>query len=250
MFKKIWYLILVFLLAFSLWYLSLKTTNKYDEKLLQNTIKQIISKNSNNIVTVISSKNIDLYKSDPVAFFDWFVWSFKKQISWWSWFFVWKWLILTNNHVINEWNEYIVILSDNSQYKAKLIKRDEKLDLALLKIDFQNPYFVKISDIQSTTWDMILAMWNPWLNNSNSASFWIISWENRSFKYLDDDNNTKTLSWLLQTDVSIYPWNSWWPLFNLDWEVVWITTAISWNYFWVGYVVSLDKKVVGEFMKN
>ena len=44
-------------------------------------------------------------------------------------------IIVTNNHVIQDADEITVILHDDSQYKAKIVGRDQKTDLAVLKID-------------------------------------------------------------------------------------------------------------------
>lgn len=128
--------------------------------------------------------------------------------------------IATNNHVIADAEEVTVILSDDIQLKAKIIGRDIKTDLALLKVDAPQklPYvsFGDSDDIHVGDW--VIAIGNPFgLGGSVSAG--IISARAR-------DINSGPFDDFLQTDAAINRGNSGGPMFNMDGDVVGINTAI------------------------
>jgi S1-C subfamily serine protease len=54
----------------------------------------------------------------------------------------------------------------------------------------------------------------------------------------------------LQTDAAINPWNSWWPLINLTWEVVWINTAIVDGSNWVWFAIPLTPLRMQKLLEN
>lgn len=128
--------------------------------------------------------------------------------------------IVTNNHVIADAEEITVSLDDNKQYKAKLIARDMKTDLAVLKIDAGRKLpFVKFGDSDKMrVGDWILAVGNPYgLGGTVTAG--IISARAR-------DINAGLFDDFLQTDAAINRGNSGGPMFNMAGEVVGINTAI------------------------
>src|SRR5215469_17873953 len=47
--------------------------------------------------------------------------------------------VVTNNHVVQDASKVTVILQDNSRHPAKIVGRDPKTDLALLKIESKEP---------------------------------------------------------------------------------------------------------------
>lgn len=129
-------------------------------------------------------------------------------------------IIITNNHVIADAEEITVSLDDNSQYKAKLIGKDVKTDLAVLKIDAGKPLpFVSFGDSDSVrVGDWILAIGNPYgLGGTVTAG--IISARAR-------DINAGPFDDFLQTDAAINRGNSGGPMFNMKGEVIGINTAI------------------------
>lgn len=128
--------------------------------------------------------------------------------------------IITNNHVIDAAEEITVTLPDNSKYKAKIIGRDKKTDLALLKVDAKKDLpFVPLGDSDAMrVGDWVIAIGNPF-GLGGSVTQGIISARQRSI-------NSGPFDDFLQTDASINRGNSGGPLFSTKGEVIGITSAI------------------------
>jgi serine protease Do len=128
--------------------------------------------------------------------------------------------ILTNNHVVEKTDEIKVRLSDDKEYIAKIIGRDPKTDLALIKIEPENsltPLPMGDSDkLEVGEW--VIAIGNPFgLGNTVTAG--IVSAKYRQIGMGSYEN-------FIQTDASINPGNSGGPLLNIKGEVIGINTAI------------------------
>ncbi|MCW5747794.1 MAG: DegQ family serine endoprotease [Alphaproteobacteria bacterium] len=129
--------------------------------------------------------------------------------------------IVTNNHVIDGADEITVLLHDDTQLKAKLVARDSKVDIAVLKVEPPNRKpmpFVKFGDSdKSRIGDWVVAIGNPFgLGGTVTAG--IVSARSRDIGGQYDD--------YIQTDAAINKGNSGGPLFNMDGEVIGINTAI------------------------
>jgi serine protease Do len=155
--------------------------------------------------------------------------------------------IVTNNHVIAEADEVKVTLHDNQQQQipAKVIGKDPKTDLALLKVEYSKPLpFVKFgnSDV-ARVGDWVVAIGNPFgLGGSVTAG--IISARQR-------DINAGPYDDFIQTDASINRGNSGGPMFNLAGDVVGINTAIyspSGGSVGIGFAIpsALAKPVIDQ----
>ena len=157
--------------------------------------------------------------------------------------------IVTNNHVIADADEIKVILHDDTQLNAKVIGRDTKTDLALLKVEPAKPLTaVKFGNSDQTrVGDWVLAIGNPFgLGGSVTAG--IVSARAR-------DINAGPYDDFLQTDASINRGNSGGPMFNLQGEVIGINTAIfspSGGSVGIGFAIpsSLAKPVVEQIRKH
>lgn len=128
--------------------------------------------------------------------------------------------IVSNNHVIDDAKEISVRFQDGTQYKAKLVGRDAKTDLALLKIEPKKDLpFVKFGNSDDVrVGDWIVAIGNPYgLGGSVTAG--IISATERSI-------NAGPFDDFLQTDAAINRGNSGGPMFNMAGEVIGVNTAI------------------------
>ncbi len=128
--------------------------------------------------------------------------------------------IVTNAHVIADAAEINVKLHDNTELKAKLIGKDVKTDLALLKVESKTPLpFVKFGDSDAgRVGDWVIAIGNPFgLGGSVSAG--IISARERSI-------NAGPFDDFIQTDAAINRGNSGGPLFNTEGQVIGINSAI------------------------
>src|SRR5512143_2084229 len=128
--------------------------------------------------------------------------------------------IVTNNHVIQDADEVTVILHDETRLEAKVIGRDAKTDLAVLKVEPHGKLApVKFGDSDVVrVGDWILAIGNPF-GFGGTVTTGIISARGRDIQAGPYDD-------FLQTDASINRGNSGGPMFNLDGEVIGINTAI------------------------
>lgn len=129
--------------------------------------------------------------------------------------------IVTNHHVIADADEITVTLAgdDGKEFKAKVIGKDSKTDLALLKIESKDKLpFLKFGDSENAkVGDWIVAIGNPFgLGGSVTAG--IISAKSRFLPGMYDD--------FIQTDASINRGNSGGPMLNLDGEVIGVNSVI------------------------
>ncbi len=133
-------------------------------------------------------------------------------------------LIVTNYHVIANVSKINVKLADNTELPAKLIGSDIKTDLALLKIDVEEPLpFVEFGDSNDArVGDWVIAIGNPFGNLGGTVTAGIISSKGRD---IDIDTNN-IVDNFIQTDVAINNGNSGGPMFNLDQKVIGVNTAI------------------------
>lgn len=142
--------------------------------------------------------------------------------------------ILTNNHVVAGADEIKIKLSDGREFKAEVKGTDEKLDLAVLKIDVKGGLPVaQLGDsdtIQVGEW--VMAIGNPFgLNQTVTAG--IVSAMGRVIGSGPYDD-------FIQTDASINPGNSGGPLFNADGRVIGINTAIVAGGQGIGFAIPIN----------
>ncbi|MBI1919859.1 MAG: trypsin-like peptidase domain-containing protein [Geobacter sp.] len=154
--------------------------------------------------------------------------------------------IITNNHVVAGADEIKVKLSDGLEYKAEIKGVDERLDLALIKIDSKDKLPVApLGDsdaIQVGEW--VMAIGNPFgLEQTVTAG--IVSAKGRVIGSGPYDD-------FIQTDASINPGNSGGPLFNAQGEVIGINTAIVAGGQGIGFAipVNMAKKIVPQLKNN
>ncbi|MBW2438998.1 MAG: DegQ family serine endoprotease [Deltaproteobacteria bacterium] len=146
-------------------------------------------------------------------------------------------LILTNNHVVEQTEQLRVRLSDDREFKAQIIGRDPKTDLALIKIKTDKPLApLSLGDSDRVeVGDWVVAIGNPFgLGNTVTAG--IVSAKYRQLGGGPYDN-------FIQTDASINPGNSGGPLLNLDGEVVGVNSAIfseSGGNIGIGFAIPIN----------
>ena len=127
--------------------------------------------------------------------------------------------IITNNHVVDQVDEIEVQLSDGRTRKARLIGADDRLDLAVLKMDQADARPLKLGDSdEMQAGDFVLAVGNPF-GFEETVTDGIISSKGRP-------NRVDGFGDFLQTNAAINPGNSGGPLINLRGEVIGINTAI------------------------
>jgi serine protease Do len=142
--------------------------------------------------------------------------------------------IVTNNHVVEDATEVTVTLANKTEYKAKVIGRDPKTDVAVVKIEPKETLTVASlgnSEVLRVG-DWVMAVGNPF-GLSNSVTAGIVSAKNRVIGAGPYDD-------FIQTDAPINPGNSGGPLFNLQGEVVGINTAIVPNGQGIGFAVAVN----------
>jgi serine protease Do len=128
--------------------------------------------------------------------------------------------IITNNHVVKDADEVRITLHDDSTIPAEIVGRDEKIDIAVLKIETKKTlHAVKFGNSDKMrVGDWIVAIGNPF-GLGGTVTSGIISARQR-------DINSGPYDDYLQTDASINRGNSGGPMFDLDGNVIGINTAI------------------------
>ena len=128
--------------------------------------------------------------------------------------------ILTNNHVVENAQKIVVKLSDDQEYEAKVVGRDAKTDIAIIKINAKAALTAaSLGDSDNLdVGEWVVAIGNPFGLDSTVTSG-IVSAKGRHIGQGPYDN-------FIKTDASINPGNSGGPLINLRGEVIGINTAI------------------------
>lgn len=129
--------------------------------------------------------------------------------------------IVTNNHVVEGATDVTVILNTGKEYAAKLIGKDAKTDLAVIKIDAPDLVPAELGDSSKLeVGEMAVAIGNPLGQElAGSVTVGVISALNRSIK-IEDREMT-----LIQTDAAINPGNSGGALVNSYGQIVGINTV-------------------------
>lgn len=156
--------------------------------------------------------------------------------------------ILTNNHVIADADDIQVRLPDEREFIAKVVGKDRKTDLALIRIQGAGklPVAIMGDSDKAEVGSWVVAIGNPFgLDATVTAG--IISAKGRIIGNGPYDN-------FLQTDAAINPGNSGGPLFNLAGEVIGINTAIfsrSGGNMGIGFAIPVNMaKTVLEQLKS
>lgn len=133
--------------------------------------------------------------------------------------------IITNNHVVAEGNVVKIVTNGDEEHVARIVGKDSKSDLAVLKVDGLNLKPVTIGD--STTvkaGELVVAIGNPLGQSlSNTVTVGYISAVSREVMVSGSSEPME----MLQTDAAINPGNSGGPLINSQGEVIGITTLKS-----------------------
>jgi serine protease Do len=142
--------------------------------------------------------------------------------------------ILTNNHVVTGADEIVAKLSDGREFKGTIKGTDEKLDLALIKIEAteQLPVATLGDSDELKVGEWVMAIGNPF-GLSQTVTAGIVSAKGRVIGSGPYDD-------FIQTDASINPGNSGGPLFNAQGEVVGINTAIIAGGQGIGFAIPVN----------
>jgi len=143
--------------------------------------------------------------------------------------------ILTNAHVVKDADEITVTLSDNREFKAKVLGLDERTDVALIEIDAKGLPTTRLGDsdrIEVGEW--VLAIGAPF-GMSYTATQGIVSATDRQLR--------ETYVPFIQTDAAVNPGNSGGPLFNARGEVIGINSQIlsgSGGYMGLSFAIPIN----------
>ena len=153
--------------------------------------------------------------------------------------------IVTNNHVIEDSDQITVSLQDGTQMPARVVGRDTKTDLALLKVVPKNPLpSTKFGDSEKARiGDWVMAIGDPF-GIGSTVTAGIISARNRNINAGPYDD-------FIQTDAPINRGNSGGPLFDMDGNVIGINSQIytpSGGSVGIGFAIpaNLAREVVGQ----
>jgi serine protease Do len=157
--------------------------------------------------------------------------------------------IITNNHVVAEAEKINIRFANHEEVEAKIIGRDPKTDLALLKIEIDHDLeYVQFGDSDSLrVGDWVIAIGNPFgLEQTVTAG--IVSAKGRRIGGTVYEN-------FIQTDASINPGNSGGPLFDINGKMVGVNTAIfsrSGGNIGIGFAipVNMAKNVVKQLKED
>ncbi len=144
--------------------------------------------------------------------------------------------ILTNAHVVDEVDELVVKLHDRREFRARVVGKDDRTDVAIIKIDASNLPKVNIGNPNALrVGEWVLAIGAPF-GFENSVTAGIVSAKGRS---LPQENYVP----FIQTDVAVNPGNSGGPLFNMRGEVVGMNSQIfsrSGGYMGLSFAIPID----------
>lgn len=157
--------------------------------------------------------------------------------------------LVTNNHVVADGSAYTVVMNDGTELDAKLIGKDSRTDLAVLKVDTKRKFtYVKFADdAKIRVGDWVVAVGNPFgLGGTVTAG--IVSARGRDIGSGPYDD-------FIQIDAPVNRGNSGGPTFNQNGEVVGINTAIfspSGGSVGIAFAIpaSTAKDVVADLMKS
>ncbi|WP_117195438.1 Do family serine endopeptidase [Rhizobium terrae] len=158
--------------------------------------------------------------------------------------------VVTNNHVVSDGSAYTVVMNDGTELEAKLIGKDSRTDLAVLKVDATSRKFTYVSfadDSKVRVGDWVVAVGNPFgLGGTVTAG--IVSARGRDIGSGPYDD-------YIQVDAAVNRGNSGGPTFNLSGEVVGINTAIfspSGGNVGIAFAIpaSTAKDVIADLMKD
>jgi Do/DeqQ family serine protease len=153
--------------------------------------------------------------------------------------------ILTNNHVIENAQDITVRLSDSRKFRATLVGRDPKTDLAVLKVEASAPLpTAELGDSERLrVGQWVVAIGNPF-GLDRTVTVGIVSATARTRVGVTTYEN------FIQTDASINPGNSGGPLLNLDGRVIGINTAIVAAGQGIGFSIPINeaRSVMGQLI--
>ena len=142
--------------------------------------------------------------------------------------------IVTNDHVVADAEEITVLFRDGTKLSAKVVGRDPKTDLALLRVESKEP--LSTAPLGNSdgvrVGDWVMAIGNPF-GFEHTVTLGILSARGRNLHSGPYDD-------FLQTDASINPGNSGGPLIDVSGNVIGINTAIRAGAEGLGFAIPIN----------
>lgn len=162
--------------------------------------------------------------------------------------------ILTNQHVAgNRKNICYVTLNDGSSYEAKVEWSDEKIDLAIIKVNEKFKSCAKLGDANNlNVGERVYAIGNPiGYEFQKTVTSGIISALSRTVK-IQEGEDYSYMSDLIQTDATINPGNSGGSLINSKGEVIGINSVKITSADGIGFAIPINiaKPIIEKFNEN
>lgn len=204
------------------------------------------------MINKVSPSVVSIVATQEFAYRQW--WLFGEQRIWirelwgWSGFLVSRdGYIITNRHVVDDTRlSYNVLFEDGTSTEIESIWLDPSLDIAVVKVNSwvlpQDWVIAQALSLDDTVQvgQFAFAVGNSLAEFQNSVSLWIISWRNRTI----DIGLRNRYAGLYQTDASISQWNSWWPLFNTNGQVIGVNTAVSAVWENIGFAIPITQAFI------
>lgn len=148
--------------------------------------------------------------------------------------------ILTNNHVVENADEIVVVLSDKREIPGRVLGLDPETDLAVVKVDesFPADHVAPLGDSEDLrVGDWAIAIGNPY-GLEQSLTVGVVSATGRA--NLNISGGAPIFQNFIQTDASINFGNSGGPLMNIKGEVIGINTAINSRGQGIGFAIPVN----------
>jgi serine protease Do len=150
--------------------------------------------------------------------------------------------IITNNHVVDFADEFLVTLHDKRQFKARMVGRDPNSDMAVIKIEAENLNAIELSNSdQVNVGEWVLAVGNPF-DLASTVTAGIVSAKGRDIGIIKGKGAIESF---IQTDAAVNPGNSGGALVNLNGDLIGINSAIaSPTGAYAGYAFAIPSNLV------
>lgn len=213
-------------------------------------VVDVVKKASPAVVSIVVTKDLSRipgYGLDPFSddFFNYFFGRQQQtqpnvqQVGAGSGFFVSSdGYIITNRHVVDdEQASYTVITNDGKRFEAKVLARDPRNDLAIIKIDIKDAHKLDWADsAQLQVGQKVIAIGNSLGQYQNTVTTGVVSGIGRSIT-AGGQGGSEQLEGVIQTDTAINPGNSGGPLLNVAGQVIGINTAVDRQGQLVGFAI-------------
>ncbi|SHK91873.1 serine protease, S1-C subfamily, contains C-terminal PDZ domain [Pseudonocardia thermophila] len=170
--------------------------------------------------------------------------------------------VLTNNHVVSaaataQGAEIEGVFADGTRVPVRIVGRDPKTDLAVVKVDVANPVVATIGSAESlAVGDTVIAIGSP-LGLASTVTTGIVSALHRPVRLAGEGTDTNAVIDAVQTDAAINPGNSGGPLVDSTGAVVGINTAIrgsgdSGGSIGLGFAIPIDdaREIAEELIRG